>query len=432
MIVEIKVPDLGESINEVEIAEWLVEVGDWVSVDDELVAVDSDKATVEIPSPQAGKLVEIVKQQGETAAIGEVVGRLETEKEEAGGGGEKGEKAGADAEAVAEKGGESAAETAEQPAAEAADTGRTGAEEPKEQEAEKTLMPAAARILGQHGIDAGDVEGTGPGGRVLKEDALQAVEKTKAPAQEQERPAPAGKPAGKGGEGEEERVAMTPIRRTIASRLLEAKQNMALLTTFNEADMTEVKRARSEFGKQFSEKHGIRLGFMSFFIKASVAALLDFPIVNARIEGDEIVYRRSCDIGVAIGGGKGLVVPVLRRAEELGFAGIEQKIGDFAERAQANKLKMEELSGGSFTISNGGVYGSLLSTPIVNPPQSAILGLHAIQDRPVVIDGEITIRPMMYLALTYDHRIIDGREAVTFLKSIKERIEKPQKLLLEI
>ncbi|HKJ63867.1 MAG TPA: dihydrolipoyllysine-residue succinyltransferase, partial [Desulfopila sp.] len=316
-------------------------------------------------------------------------------------------------------------------APEDADTATAEAEEKGEQADTKTVMPAAARILGEHSINAEGVEGTGPGGRVLKEDAVKAVEKSKAPQEKKVQPLSPEAPRDTDGQ-EEERVAMTPIRRTIASRLLEAKQNMALLTTFNEADMSEVKRFRSQFGKDFNEKYGIRLGFMSFFIKASVAALLDFPVVNARIEGKEIVYRRSCDIGVAIGGGKGLVVPVLRRAETMSFAGIEQQIGDFAERAQANKLSMDELSGGSFTISNGGVYGSLLSTPIVNPPQSAILGLHAIQDRPVAIDGEVVIRPMMYLALTYDHRIIDGREAVTFLRGIKERIENPQKLLLEI
>ncbi len=430
MIVEIKVPDLGESINEVEIGEWLVEVGDWVNVDDDLVAVDSDKATVEIPSPQAGVLVEIIKKQGEPAAIGEVVGRLDTEKEEAesdgGGAGEKTE-----SEAPAGKSKERVAKTTTR-ASEDTDTATTEAEETEELADNNMVMPAAARILGELGIDADGVEGTGPGGRVLKEDALKAVEKSKAPQEKKEQPPSAKTPQGNDGQEEEERVAMTPIRRTIASRLLEAKQNMALLTTFNEADMSEVKRFRSQFGKDFNEKYGIRLGFMSFFIKASVAALLDFPVVNARIEGNEIVYRRSCDIGVAIGGGKGLVVPVLRRAETMSFAGIEQQIGDFAERAQANKLSMDELSGGSFTISNGGVYGSLLSTPIVNPPQSAILGLHAIQDRPVAIDGEVVIRPMMYLALTYDHRIIDGREAVTFLRGIKERIENPQKLLLEI
>jgi 2-oxoglutarate dehydrogenase E2 component (dihydrolipoamide succinyltransferase) len=230
----------------------------------------------------------------------------------------------------------------------------------------------------------------------------------------------------------ERRVPMTPIRRTIAARLLEAKQNMALLTTFNEADMSEVKRARTVFGQAFVEKYGVKLGFMSFFIRAAVTALIDFPLVNARIDGSDIVYHDSCNIGVAIGGGKGLVVPVLRRAERMSFADIEKKIGEFADKAKRNSLTMDELTGGTFTISNGGVYGSMLSTPIVNPPQSAILGLHAIIDRPVAIAGEVLVRPIMYLALSYDHRIIDGREAVSFLKSIKERIEEPQKLLLEI
>jgi 2-oxoglutarate dehydrogenase E2 component (dihydrolipoamide succinyltransferase) len=227
-------------------------------------------------------------------------------------------------------------------------------------------------------------------------------------------------------------VPMSLLRRTLAARLLEATQSMAMLTTFNEVDMSKVKRLRTTLGSEFAEKHGIRLGFMSFFVKAAVAGLRDFPLVNARIDGEDVVYRSSCHIGVAIGGGKGLIVPVIRKAERLNFAEIEQQIADFGERAKKNSLSPAELHGGTFTISNGGVYGSMLSTPIVNPPQSAILGLHTIKDRPVAVDGEVVIRPVMYLALSYDHRIIDGREAVSFLKSIKERIEQPQKLLLEI
>ncbi len=305
-------------------------------------------------------------------------------------------------------------------------------------------MPAAARILAEHDISPDTVTPTGPGGRILKEDAQKAVEDKSAQEKQREeqprishepREEPAGREQEETGEqpmGREHRLRMTPIRRTIAARLLEAKQNMALLTTFNEVDMSEVKRARTEFGQAFAEKYQVRLGFMSFFVKATVAALNDFPLVNARIDGNDIVYHDNCHIGVAIGGGKGLVVPVLRQAERMSFVEIEKKIGEFAEKAKKNSLTMEELSGGTFTISNGGIYGSMLSTPIVNPPQSAILGLHAIKDRPMAIGGEVRIRPMMYLALTYDHRIIDGREAVSFLKSIKERIEDPQKLLLEI
>jgi 2-oxoglutarate dehydrogenase E2 component (dihydrolipoamide succinyltransferase) len=438
MIVEIKVPDLGESINEVEIGEWLVEVGSKVNPDDEIVAVESDKATVEIPAPAGGILVKILKQQGASASIGEVIGHIDTEQ-------------GTEEEPVAKP------EAAEKQATGESESEQASGKELIEDEggfhehhqekarvsfaeerlesigsADAKIMPAAARILAQQDIDADEVRPTGPGGRILKEDAQRAVDE-KSIAKTQPEPQPAvPEPAGKEKESTERRVPMSPIRRTIAARLLDAKQNMALLTTFNEVDMSQVKRARSVFGKEFEEKHGVRLGFMSFFIKAAVAALLEYPLVNARIDGKDIVFHDSYDIGVAIGGGKGLVVPVLRRAERMSFADIERKIGELAEKAKNNSLTMAELTGGTFTISNGGIYGSMLSTPIVNPPQSAILGLHAITDRAVVIAGEVHVRPIMYLALSYDHRIIDGREAVSFLKSIKERIEEPQKLLLEI
>jgi len=394
MIVDILVPNLGESINVVEIGEWLVTVGAAVTQDQPLVAIESEKATVELPAPDSGVLVEILKGQGQAAAIGEVIGRIDSAGQEV---------------AAAAPG-------------------------PKAQgvpvvQGEK-VMPSAARILAQNRIAADSVTPTGPGGRILKEDALLAVAKGQAAA-----PPAAAKPMpavavaeGEGGR----RVAMSLLRRTIAERLLAATQSMAMLTTFNEADMTEVKSLRAALGPEFAEKHGVRLGFMSFFVKAAVAAINDFPLVNGRIDGDDIVYQDSCDIGVAIGGGKGLVVPVLRRAQTLGFAAIERAIADFGLRAKNNSLSPEELRGGTFTISNGGVYGSMLSTPIVNPPQSAILGLHAIKDRPVAIGGEVQVRPVMYLALTYDHRLIDGREAVGFLKSIKDRIEQPGKLLLEI
>ncbi len=411
MIVEIKVPELGESINEVEIGEWLVQIGDTVEADEEIVAIESDKATVEVPAPVAGVLVQILKEQGAVAAIGEVIGQIDTEK--------SGQK-------------EARATTGENEKQDA----RTDSEEERGEAPEKSearVMPAAARILAQHDIPVDTVTPTGPGDRILKEDALQAVVDAAPTAtikKEQLPPRPA--PEEEFKVAQERRVPMTPIRRIIAARLLEAKQTMALLTTFNEVDMSEVKRARSVFGQEFADKFGVKLGFMSFFIKATVTALRDFPLVNAAIDGKDIVYHDSCDIGVAIGGGKGLVVPVLRAVERMGFAEIERKIAEFAEKAKNNSLSIEELTGGTFTISNGGVYGSMLSTPIVNPPQSAILGLHAIQDRPVAIGGEVKIRPIMYLALSYDHRIIDGREAVSFLKSIKERIEEPQKLLLEI
>ncbi len=412
MIIEIKVPDLGESITEVEIGEWLVAVGDTVLRDDPLVAIESEKATVELPAPEGGVIVEIVKQQGEPASTGEIIGRIDTEK-------------------TVEKEVEG-------------DAGAQSSTESKPQEMEQKIMPSAARVMAQEHLAADQVPPTGPGKRILKEDALRAAETaaTETKQQATARPATAavkpvqtaqtGMPPATEDVSGERHVPMTLLRRTLAARLLEATQSMAMLTTFNEADMSAVKKLRSDLGGDFAEKHGIRLGFMSFFVKAAVAGLRDFPIINARIEGNMIVYREACDIGVAIGGGKGLVVPVIRGAERLNFAQIEKQIADFGQKAKENTLSLEELKGGTFTISNGGVYGSMLSTPIVNPPQSAILGLHAIKDRPVAINGEVLIRPIMYLALSYDHRLIDGREAVSFLKSIKERIEQPDKMLLEI
>ena len=391
MIIEITVPELGESIRQVEIGEWLVEVGERVAKDQPMVTIESEKAGVELPAPQEGVVVEIGKRPGETAGIGEIIARIDTAP--------------------------AAVAAADQPAMPSP---------PK-------VMPSAARILAQHDLSADLLTGSGPGGRILKEDALAEVGRISAgPAREED--LPTRPPSQQGGEeaSRERRMPMNMLRRTIAARLLEATQSMAMLTTFNEADMTEVKNLRRDLGEAFAEKFGIRLGFMSFFVKAVVSGLLDFPLVNARIDGDDIVYHHYCDIGVAIGGGKGLVVPVIRHAERLSLAELERAIADFGQRAKNNSLSPDELKGGTFTISNGGVYGSMLSTPIINPPQSAILGLHAIKDRPVVLDGEIRIRPVMYLALSYDHRLIDGREAVGFLKSVKERIEQPHKLLLEI
>jgi 2-oxoglutarate dehydrogenase E2 component (dihydrolipoamide succinyltransferase) len=401
MIIDVVVPELGESITEVEIGEWLVTVGDSVEQDDPLAAIESDKATVELPAPQAGVLVEIVKQQGEVVPVGGVIGRIETIQTEHAG---------------------------EQRAAPM----KTRSEGMPVEEGKK-VMPSAAGILARQHLSAEQVTGSGPGGRILKEDALREAAQRPVKPEPAEQPRSSSPPAVEDGAATgEHRVPMTLLRRTIAARLLEATQGMALLTTFNEVDLSAVKQLRTRLGTEFAEKHGVRLGFMSFFVKAASAGLGEYPLVNARIDGNDIVYHDYCDIGVAIGSGKGLVVPVIRRAEQLNFAEIEQKIADFGQRAKNNALSPEELSGGTFTISNGGVYGSMLSTPIVNPPQSAILGLHAIKDRPVVVDGEIVIRPVMYLALSYDHRIIDGREAVSFLMSIKERIELPQKLLLEI
>jgi 2-oxoglutarate dehydrogenase E2 component (dihydrolipoamide succinyltransferase) len=299
---------------------------------------------------------------------------------------------------------------------------------------EPRVMPAAQRLLQEHGVETKDVKATGPGGRVLKEDVQRHVE--------QQTPGPAGRPeAGKPVSPaptsstawrEEQVVPMSMLRRTVAKRLVEAQQNAALLTTFNEVDMSSVIALRKEFGEGFQEKYNAKLGFMSFFVKTAIEALKEYPQLNAEIRGNDIAYRNYFDIGIAIGSGKGLVVPVLQNAERLSFAEVEKAIADFAARAKSHQLKPEELTGGTFTITNGGVYGSLLSTPIVNPPQSGVLGLHAIQERPVAVEGNVVIRPMMYLALTYDHRIVDGREAVSFLRRVKDLIEKPARILLEI
>jgi 2-oxoglutarate dehydrogenase E2 component (dihydrolipoamide succinyltransferase) len=407
-MIEVKVPSLGESITEVQIADWLRQPGDVIAVDEPIAEIDSDKATVELPAPVAGKLVELKVAAGDFCKVGDVVAVIdETAAAEAG-----------DAPAAAAP----AAESAPAVAAPAATGG--------------PVMPAAQRVADQAGLDTGAIAGSGPGGRVLKEDAQQAAAaRAAAPAPAPAPAAPAPRPAPRvvtPGSREERVVPMTPIRRRIAARLVEAQHNAALLTTFNEIDMSAVKRLRAQHQDAFVARYGVKLGFMSFFTKAAIEALRLVPQVNSEIRGNDIIERDYYDIGIAIGSGKGLVVPVIRNAETLGFGGIEQTIADYAERAQKKRIDLSELEGGTFTISNGGVYGSMLSTPIVNPPQSGVLGLHAIQDRAVVVDGQVVVRPMMYVALTYDHRIIDGREGVTFLKHIKECIEAPERLMLEI
>jgi 2-oxoglutarate dehydrogenase E2 component (dihydrolipoamide succinyltransferase) len=409
MSIELKVPAVGESITEVQIGEWLKAEGDWADKDQPLVEIESDKATVELSAPQAGKVTKVLKRKGESATVGEVIGYLE---------------AGAPASA-----GSAAAAPAEAKASAAAAT------PPSHDGGEKRVMPAAARALAQRGLEAGDVEPTGPGGRLLKEDVQRHVarsaEVVKAPAAARvELPATLATPARAG--GEEEIVPMSPLRRRVAERLVEAQHTAALLTTFNEVDMSAVMALRQQHKESFQQKHGVKLGFMSFFVKAVIESLKQTPQINAEIRGADIVYHNYFDIGIAIGGGKGLVVPVLRGADRMSFAEIELTIEDFGRRARENKVKIEELQGGTFTISNGGIYGSLLSTPIINPPQSGILGMHAIQERPVARAGQVVIRPMMYLALTYDHRIVDGREAVLFLRHIKELVEEPSRMLLEV
>jgi 2-oxoglutarate dehydrogenase E2 component (dihydrolipoamide succinyltransferase) len=391
---ELKVPSVGESITEVQIGDWLVGEGASARKDDALVVIETDKVTVELPAPVAGKVTKVLKKKGDKATVGEVIGYIEA-----------------------------GAAKSDAPKAEAAPAPTPAAAPAKSAPAkgETHVMPAAQRALATSGLAASDVEPTGPGGRMLKEDVQRAAAAPKSTAS-----------ASTGGAREEEVVPMTPMRRRIAERLVEAQNTAALLTTFNEIDMSAVMALRNEFKDDFQKKHNAKLGFMSFFVKASIEALKLIPQVNAEIKDQSIVFKNYYDIGVAVGGGKGLVVTIIRNAERLSFAQIETTIADLGARAQANKLTLDELQGGTFTISNGGIYGSLLSTPILNPPQSGILGLHAIQERPVARDGQVVIRPMMYVALTYDHRIVDGREAVTFLKRIKECLENPSRMLLEI
>ncbi len=393
MAIELKIPVVGESITEVMIGEWLKAEGDWAAADEPVVIIETDKVNVELPAPEDGIVKQILKQEGDDAEVGDVVAIMEA----------------APRPAASEPAGEPEAAVA----VEATD--------------EAWVMPAAARLLAEKGLKASEVAASGPGGRLLKEDVMRH---TPAPAAPQ---APtAGEVAAVAGSRHEEAVRMTPLRRRVAARLIEAQQAAALLTTFNEIDMSRVIALRKEYKQRFIEKHGIKLGFMSFFVKAVIEALKAVPQVNAELRGDEIVYRNYQDVGIAVGGGKGLVVPILRNAERLSFAEVEKAIADYAARAAGGKLKLEELRGGTFTISNGGIYGSLLSTPIVNPPQSGILGLHKIEERPIAVAGEVVVRPMMYVALTYDHRLIDGREAVTFLAHVKERIEDPTRILLEV
>ena len=402
MAVELKVPSMGESIKEVFIGEWVKREGEWVDQDQPIVEIESDKATAEFPAPVAGTITKVLKKTGDSAAVGEVIGYMEKTEKPAGKG---------DGKPAAAK-----AEKAPEPAKSA-----PAAKAPEPKSGESRVMPSAARMLSEQGLSSAQVPATGPGGRLLKEDVQKHL------AQPEALTAPP-----TAGSREEEVVPMTPMRRRIAERLVQAQSQAALLTTFNEIDMTEVMALRAEYKDAFQKKYNVKLGFMSFFVKAVVDALKLIPQVNAEIRENSIVYHNYYDIGVAVGGGKGLVVPVIRNAERLSFADVELTIEDFGKRARENQLKVEEFQGGTFTISNGGIYGSLLSTPIVNPPQSGILGLHAIQERPVARNGQVVIRSMMYVALTYDHRIVDGREAVTFLKRIKEVIENPSRMLLEV
>ena len=443
MATDVAVPALGESITEGTLAQWLKKPGEAVAADEPIATLETDKVSVDVPSPSAGVLSETLVKEGDTVAVGAVIARID-EQATAG----------------------AAAPAASSPAKEAADAstnpagagenpqlrGTEHAPEPAQPGSDEdhvtTLSPAVRRAVLEHHVDPSKIRGTGKDGRLTKDDVLAAAEAQKSggPVHEPEArapsPAPAAPPAAAPaaapvqakatGERHEERVKMTRLRQTIAHRLKEAQNTAALLTTFNDVDMSAVIEARAKYKDLFEKKHGIRLGFMGFFVKAVALAAKDVPSVNAKIEGDEIVYHDYLDVSVAVSAPKGLVVPVVRNADRMSFAEIEKTIADFGKRAKEGTLTMDDMSGGTFTISNGGVFGSLLSTPIINPPQSAVLGMHRIEERPVVKDGQIVARPMMYLALSYDHRLVDGREAVTFLVRVKEAIEDPTRLLIDL
>jgi len=404
---DIVVPTLGESVAEATVAKWLKKVGDVIAVDDPLVELETDKVTLEVNALAAGTLTEIVADTGAAVKVGQVLGRI--------------------AEGAAKA-------PATAPAAKAAEAAKPAAPAPAPAAvaAAATPGPAARKAIADTGVDASAIAGTGKDGRVTKGDVLAAAAAPQVVAAPK---APMFQPVAgtnRANAAREERVKMSRLRQRIAERLKDAQNTAAMLTTFNEVDMTNVMALRNAYKETFEKKHGIKLGFMSFFTKACIQALRELPAVNAEIEGDELVYKNYYDIGVAVGTPNGLVVPVVRDADQLSFAAMEKKIAEFGVKARDGKLSMADMTGGTFTISNGGVYGSLMSTPIINPPQSAILGMHKTMDRPVAINGKIEIRPMMYLALSYDHRIIDGKEAVTFLVRVKECIEDPQRLMLEV
>jgi 2-oxoglutarate dehydrogenase E2 component (dihydrolipoamide succinyltransferase) len=427
MATEVTVPTLGESITEATLGQWLKMPGDAVKADEPIASLETDKVAVEVPSPVAGVMGDQLVAVGDTVAVGAAIARIES---------------GSGMPAKAEP---------EHPAPDSTPVNPTGAGENVELRAQDapeeadgphlTLSPSVRRLVLEFGLDPSKIKGTGKDGRLTKDDVLAAAKSQPQaeapaapppPAPAAPAPAPAAAAPAVAGDRREERVRMTRLRQTIASRLKEAQNTAALLTTFNDVDMTSVMEARSRYKDLFEKKHGIRLGFMGFFVKAACLALKDIPAVNAYIEGDEIVYHDYVDVSVAVSAPKGLVVPVIRNAHALSFADIEKTIADFGRRAKDGTLGMEEMRGGTFTISNGGVFGSLISTPIINPPQAAVLGMHRIEERPVVRGGQIVARPMMYLALSYDHRLVDGREAVTFLVRMKEALEDPTRLLIDL
>jgi len=416
MATEVKVPTLGESVTEATVGQWLKKPGEAVKADEPIVSLETDKVAVDVPSPVGGVLGDIVAKEGDTVNVGALLAYVN----------EGGAAAAAAPPAPAAK----AEAAAPAPAASAPVSAPAAGDD---EGGNLTLSPAVRRLVLEHGLDPSKIRGTGKDGRLTKDDVTAAAAAgTAKAAASASVAAPAADAPSAGPSRAQERVKMTRLRQTVAKRLKEAQNNAALLTTYNDVDMTNVIEARAKYKDLFEKKHGVRLGFMGFFTKAVCMALRDIPGVNAQIEGDEIVYNDFADISVAVSAPTGLVVPVIRNAESLSVADIEKTIGGFGKKAKEGKLTMEDMKGGTFTISNGGVFGSLLSSPIINPPQSAVLGLHRIEDRPVVRNGEIVIRPMMYLALSYDHRLIDGREAVTFLVAVKNAIEDPTRLLIDL
>ncbi|NTX15793.1 2-oxoglutarate dehydrogenase complex dihydrolipoyllysine-residue succinyltransferase [Myxococcus sp. CA051A] len=405
MAVELKVPPLGESITEAVVGKWNKKQGDAVSADEPLVVLETDKVTIDVPSPSAGSLASVAFKEGDKVRVGDVLGLIE---------------AGA---------GAPAAKPAAAPAPAAAAAPAPVAAAPADAGADARMTPTARKMAEDNKLDVTQLKGSGTAGRITKEDVLGQLNRPAAPSQ----PAAPAQPSGpRPNAAREERVRMTPLRKRVAERLIQAQSNAALLTTFNEVDMGEVMALRKKYNEKFQAKHGVKLGFMSFFVRASIEALKAFPQVNAEIDGEDVIFKHYYDIGVAVSGSRGLVVPVLRNADKLSLAELEKGVADLGTRARNDKLGLADLQGGTFTITNGGIFGSMLSTPIINPPQTGILGMHNIVDRAVVRDGQIVIRPIMYVALTYDHRLIDGREAVQFLVRVKECIEDPERLLLDV
>ena len=430
MTIEIRVPQLPESVSDATLVNWHHQVGDPVRRDEKLVELETDKVVLEVPSPRDGILRDIRVAAGATVTAGEVLALLEP-----------GDASGSLLETADEVG---VAKTSAPPGEAATAANRTPVAQQAPgsggSDAVEKSGPAVRRLMREHDVDSSAVRGTGRGGRITKSDVLDYIGRGPHPTAEGEHDVPvpaagsaaATGPGSNGSHRSEQRVPMTRLRARIAERLVEAQRTAAMLTTFNEVDMSAVVAARTRYGELFQGKHGVKLGFMSFFIKSSVEALRRYPVLNASVDGADIIYHDYFDIGVAVSTDRGLVVPVLRNAERLGYADIEKAIADFGARARSGALGMQDLTGGTFTITNGGIFGSMMSTPIINPPQSGILGMHSIQQRPLVVDGELEIRPMMYLALTYDHRIVDGREAVQFLVAIKDLLEDPARLLLQV